>query len=187
MSFVIYRHGMIGFPMKRNSVDGVDITVIEYDDDEYFSEIGFVIPISTTGVSIPDMVLGKLPIPTTKRTSTNSSAFMITHKGAIARIDVYTHGDRYKGWTTEFHRLPSGRKSSYVLCASANRRFLTAALLTWQSEEKFQADTDAMLVDDNSPIVWYNIDDIVEKLNKLYPNAVEEFYFSAGIPSSASK
>lgn len=183
MSFVIYRQGMIGYPKKYSSADGVDITVIELDDDEYFTEAGFLFPISRTGVAVEDLIMGNLPGPATRRTSTNSSAFMITHKGAISRIDVYCSGDKYKGWTTDFHRLPSGKKSSYVLCQNdLNRHMLTAALLTWENEEKFQRDTDTMFVDDNSTIVWISVEDIVKRLNELYPNAKEEFYFTANPP-----
>jgi hypothetical protein len=171
VNFLIYRRGKIGFPETHHANEGVHFKVLEADPDTYFSDQGFIYPLSGTGPNIADVVSGRLRMANHPRVSMSMMAFMITKQGAITQVDIFknnTHPDE-KRWTLDFHGLPKGN-STYVMCSDTmTRDSLLGALAAWKDEEKFQKDTNAMSVASNYPIVWFTVEEIIERLNKLYP------------------
>lgn len=172
MNFLIYRRGKIGFPETHSANEGVHFKVLEADPNTYFSDQGFIYPLSGTGPNIADIVSGRLRMANHPRVSMNMSAFMITKQGAITQVDIFknnNHPDE-KRWTLDFHGLPTGQ-SSYVMCSDTMARdSLLGALAAWKDEEKFQQDTDSMAIASNYPIVWFTVEEVVKRLNELYPD-----------------
>lgn len=176
MNFLIYRRGKIGFPEIHHANEGVHFKVLEADPDMYFSDQGFIYPLSGTGPNIADIVSGRLRMASHPRVSMNMSGFMITKQGAITQVDIFknnNHPDE-KRWTLDFHGLPNGQ-ATYVMCSDTmTRDTLLGALAAWKDEEKFQKDTNAMSVASNYPIVWFTVEEVVARLNELYPDTAKD-------------
>lgn len=171
MNFLIYRRGMVGFPEVHEANEGVHFKVLEADISTYFSNEGFIYPLSGTGPNIADVVSGRLKMASHPRVSMTMMAFMITKQGAITQVDLFKNNSSpdEKRWTLDFHGLPSGQ-STYVMCSEISARdSLLGALAAWKDEEKFQQDTNGMAIGANYPIVWMSVEDIVARLNKDYP------------------
>ncbi|MNF38364.1 hypothetical protein D3C81_1298490 [compost metagenome] len=171
MNFLIYRRGMVGFPEVHEANEGVHFKVLEADISTYFSNEGFIYPLSGTGPNIADVVSGRLKMASHPRVSMTMMAFMITKQGAITQVDLFKNNNSpdEKRWTLDFHGLPSGQ-STYVMCSEISTRdSLLGALAAWKDEEKFQQDTNGMAVGANYPIIWMSVEDIVARLNKDYP------------------
>lgn len=171
MNFLIYRRGMVGFPEVHEANEGVHFKVLEADISSYFSNEGFIYPLSGTGPNIADVVSGRLKMASHPRVSMTMMAFMITKQGAVTQVDLFKNNSSpdEKRWTLDFHGLPSGQ-STYVMCSEISARdSLLGALAAWKDEEKFQQDTNGMAIGANYPIIWMSVEDIVARLNKDYP------------------
>lgn len=176
MNFLIYRRGMVGFPEVHEANEGVHFKVLEADISTYFSNEGFIYPLSGTGPNIADVVSGRLKMASHPRVSMTMMAFMITKQGAITQVDLFKNNNSpdEKRWTLDFHGLPSGQ-STYVMCSEISARdSLLGALAAWKDEEKFQQDTNGMAIGANYPIVWMSVEDIVARLNKDYPDPEQQ-------------
>lgn len=172
MNFVAYRQGKIGYPASHAVCEGVCVTFLDEDPEMYYTDAGFIYPLGGVGPSIADVVSGRLPLANHKSSSVNVSALMITKEGAISQVDLFkTAYDREgPGFKLDFHALTKSPKATYVLAqASQVRDGVLGALAAWKDEEKFQADTDKMALCENRKIIWISVEDVIKRLNELYP------------------
>jgi hypothetical protein len=173
VNFLVYRHGKIGFPETHHANEGVYFRALEADVDMYFTDKGFIYPLSGTGPEIADVVSGRIPLANLRNASFNMSAFVITKEGSINQTDIFKNnsGPEASSWTVDFHILPKGSKATYVMCANdMTRDILLGALAAWKDEKKFQKDTDDMSACENYPIRWFTVEEVIARLNELYPD-----------------
>lgn len=169
MNFAVYRNGMIGYPCQHNVYEGVALMVVHPDPNNYYTPDGFIFPLGGTGPCVSSLVSGKFPLMNHAKASFNSSALMVTREGGICQVDVFKTGDN-DTWALDFHELPDGKLCSYVLSTDLmQRQLLSAAMAAWKDEDKFQKDVNAFSIGTDRPFIWISIDDIVKRLNELFP------------------
>lgn len=172
MNFIVYRRGKIGYPVSHAVCEGVRAVFLEEDPEMYYTDAGFIYPLQGTGPSIADVVKKRIPLALNPGASLHVEALMITKEGAITQVDLYktAHDREGPGYKLDFHGLTRSLKATFVLApASQVRDGVIGALAAWESEEKFQADTDKMALVENRKIIWVDVEDVIKRLNELYP------------------
>lgn len=173
MNYLFFRHGRVGIPEAPEMVEGVHRKIYKENLDRFFSSEGFFYPLSGTGPSPVAVIREQVNPKIFAKLSTTPSYIMIDRWGFIHQFDIIKTAQE-EGYMFDLHEMPNSDDMVWVAgknCAA--RQAFTGALVAFTSEEKFQADTDAMLLAENRKIHWFTMDEIKAKLQALYDKEQE--------------
>ena len=160
----VYRYGRVGFSINNQVSEGVDYQLLEQDPFDLIDELGFEYKLRGVGPRILDCVNERIPFLTKVNCTPSGSSVVITPEGCLMRLDVFQDETKL---CYDIHHIPQGAGTLYSLVTDHQKsQIVTAALMAWRDERKFQRDLNKFFHIQRVQMVWFDFQELMAEIKR---------------------